>query len=182
MMKDNYPLKWITPQIAIGYAPHNPADIDDITSQGIGAVLNLCAECYDLHEIEAAAGLAVHWLPISDEDAPELGDAQDALIWLDTMLADGKKVLVHCRFGIGRTGTMMVAWLLKQGHTLDDTLEILKHTPARPTSRRQWEFLRALNIDSGSPAVSKQEGLGKNSNRLGNFFRKYLLMQNYQDH
>lgn len=180
-MKDIYPLKWITAQIAIGYAPHSPTDIDAIKAHGIGAVLNLCAECYDLHEIETAAGLAVHWLPISDEEAPEQNDAQDALNWLDAMLADGKTVLVHCRFGIGRTGTMVIAWLLKQGHTLDDALEILKHTPARPTSRRQWDFLRALTIAGGKPAFSKTEGVGKKSNRLGKFFRKYLLMQNYQD-
>ena len=179
MTKDNYPLKWITPQIAIGYAPHNPADIDDITSQGIGAVLNLCAECYDLHEIEAAAGLAVHWLPISDEDAPEIGDAQDALFWLDTMLADGKKVLVHCRFGIGRTGTMMIAWLLKQEYTLEDALDMLEHTPARPSSRRQWDFLKTLSIASGIPAVSKPGLPSKKPSRLGKFFRKYLLMENY---
>lgn len=179
MMKNNYPLKWITPQIAIGYAPHNPADIDDITSQGIGAVLNLCAECYDLHEIEAAAGLAVHWLPISDEDAPELGDAQDALIWLDTMLADGKKVLVHCRFGIGRSGTMMIAWLLKQGYSLEDALDMLDHTPARPSSRRQWDFLKALSIASGMPAVSKPDLPSKKPSRLGKFFQKFLLMGHY---
>ena len=82
-----YPLKWITQQIAIGYAPHSQADIDAVKAGGIAAVLNLCAECYDLHEIEAAAGLEVHWLPVADEDAPELDAAQKALEWLDSMMA-----------------------------------------------------------------------------------------------
>jgi hypothetical protein len=56
------PLKMITPQIAVGYAPHSQSDIDTIKSAGIDAVLNLCAECYDLNEIESAAGFGVHWL------------------------------------------------------------------------------------------------------------------------
>ena len=178
--KQTYPLKWVTPQIAVGPAPRSRADIDAIINRGVEAVLNLCAECYDLHEIEAAAGLWVHWMPISDESAPELGEAQDALDWLDAMTAEGRKVLVHCRFGIGRTGTMVTAWLLRQGHTLDEALDVLDHTPARPSSQRQWDFLRDFSIASGKPPVSKPDGSEKKSNRLGKFFRRYLFMQDYK--
>ena len=61
--ENTYPIRWITQQIAIGYAPHSQADMDSAKAQGIAAVLNLCAECYGLHEIEAAAGFELHWLP-----------------------------------------------------------------------------------------------------------------------
>jgi len=177
---DSYPLKWITPHVAIGHAPHSQADLDSIKTKGVEAVLNLCAECYDLHAIEAAAGLVVHWLPVSDEDAPELSDAQDALNWMDTMLTEDKKVLVHCRFGVGRTGTLMVAWLLKQGYTLDDALEMLRHTPAEPKSRRQWEFLNTYSLQIGKPAVPKPTDLKTRRSRLGKFFRKYIQMRYWE--
>ena len=179
---NTYPLKWVTFEIAVGYAPRAQGDIEAVKQYGVDAVLNLCAECYDLHEIEAAAGLSVHWLPISDEDVPEMDEAQDALDWLDKVTGEGSKVLVHCRFGIGRTGTMVTAWLLQHGHNLDDALDMLSHTPARPVSRKQWDFLQALSIASGKPAVARPKGLGKKSNRLGKFFRKYLYMQDYGSH
>jgi hypothetical protein len=170
--KNHYPLKWITSQLAVGPAPRSQAHIDEIKQKGIDGVLNLCAECYDLHEIEAAAGFFVHWLPIADEDAPEVDAATEALIWLDEMLAQEKKVLVHCRFGIGRTGTMLAAWLLKQGHALEDALKMLGHTPAEPKSERQWDFLSAFSRSLGLSPVTAPADPEKEPSRLGKFFRR----------
>ena len=60
-----YPMRWITPNLAIGYGPRSPSDLKSMQKQGIDAVLNLCAECYDLHEAEERAGFSVYYLNLA---------------------------------------------------------------------------------------------------------------------
>ena len=67
-----YKLTWITDNLAVGHAPMSYADLEVIRKQGIDAIVNLCAEYCDLHEIEEKTGFEVYYLPIPDENAPEL--------------------------------------------------------------------------------------------------------------
>ena len=174
-----YPIKWITSHLAVGYAPHSHADIDAIKANGITSVLNLCAECYDLHEIEIAAGMDVYWLPLHDEDAPPFDAAQKAIAWLDARIKSENKVLVHCRFGIGRTGTMVLAWLMSQGYAPDHAMDLMGHTPSRPNSRRQWDFLESYGKTIGISSITRPVDIKARRSRLGKFFDKYLLMDEW---
>jgi len=110
-----YPATWITDSLAIGYAPMSYAELDAIKAIGIDAIVNLCAEFSDLHDIEKAFGFEVYYLPIWDEDIPEMEDMEKALAWLDEAIYLGKKVLVHCRHGIGRTGTFVTSYMIRKG-------------------------------------------------------------------
>ena len=47
-----YKLYWITSHLATGHAPMSYEDLDQIRSQGISAIINLCDEFCYLHEIE----------------------------------------------------------------------------------------------------------------------------------
>jgi len=47
-----YQLTWITEYLAVGYAPMSHVELESIKEQGIDAIVNLCAEFCDLHEIE----------------------------------------------------------------------------------------------------------------------------------
>jgi hypothetical protein len=66
MTNGKYQMTWITSDLAVGYAPMSYAELDSIRSQGINAIVNLCAEFCDLHEIEEASGFEVYYLPILD--------------------------------------------------------------------------------------------------------------------
>ncbi len=78
-----YELTWITQDLAVGYAPMSYAELESIESQGIDAIVNLCAEFCDLHEIEEKTGFEVYYLPIWDEFAPDMEEIEKALAWLD---------------------------------------------------------------------------------------------------
>ena len=145
MNSQKYPLRWITDEIAIGYAPRSISDLDVVKQYGIRAIINLCAECYDLASIEADAGFDVYALPVIDEEAPSLDELLKCLAHMDTLFASGTKTLIHCRYGIGRTGTLAAAFLLRRGYSLKEALAALSDTPARPQSRSQWELLEALS-------------------------------------
>lgn len=145
----DYQLTWITDHLAIGRAPMSFADLGVIRDQGVDGIINLCGEYCDLHEIESKSDFEVYYLPIPDESTPDMADMEKALDWLDEAIYLGKKILVHCRFGIGRTGTFVTAYLIRKGLGLKLAKKRLKHTPAGPESYRQWRLLKKYNRKSG---------------------------------
>ena len=144
-----YPLTWVTDHLAVGGAPMTYEQLDSLHDQGITAILNLCAEFCDLHDIEAAAGFEVHYLPIPDEKAPDLPALERALAWLDEAVYLGKKVLIHCRHGIGRTGTVLNAYLLRRGLGHKLAARVLSPLRSKPTSFDQWWTIRRYGKASG---------------------------------
>ncbi len=144
-----YQVTWITDDIAAGSAPMSYEDLKGIRKSGIGAIVNLCGEYCDLHEIEAGSGFAVYYLPIPDECAPELAALKEALDWVSVRLAEGDKVLVHCRFGVGRTGTFLLALLMRRGMDFKSASKLLKKGRANPTNHCQWKLLRTYRKQLG---------------------------------
>ena len=137
-----YELTWITDNLAVGYAPTSYEALDSIKAQDINAIVNLCAEFSDLHEIEEGAGFEVYYLPIWDEDIPEMEEMEKALAWLDEAIYLRKKVLVHCRHGIGRTGTFITSYMIRRGLGLKAAKKKLKCSRASPSNYSQWKLLR----------------------------------------
>ncbi len=179
----NYQLNWLTENLATGYAPMSYADLDSIRQQGIDAIVNLCGEYCDLHELEEKSGFEVYYLPIPDESAPDLEDLEMALAWMDEAIHLGKKILVHCRHGIGRTGTFVTSYLLRRGLGLKRAQKELKHTRANPTSYPQWKLLKKYNKKSGvlksrQPTLHPQPKLD-----LSEYFGEYenILQELEQD-
>ncbi len=124
-------------------------ELDSIKDQGIRAIVNLCGEFTDLHEIEEQAGFEVCYLPTPDECAPDLEKMKEALEWLDEALYLKKKVLIHCRHGHGRTGTFISAYFLRRGLALKFTEKRLKGTRANPTNYSQWKLLKKYSKQQG---------------------------------
>lgn len=126
------------------------AELDAIRQQGITAIVNLCGEFCDLHQIEESTGFEVYYLPVADECAPDLAALEKALDWLDAALYLGKKVLIHCRLGHGRTGTFVAAYLLRRGFDVKSAEKTMQGRNAVPATFQQHSFLKKYSKQAGS--------------------------------
>jgi protein-tyrosine phosphatase len=168
-----YLLTWVTKNLAVGHAPMSYEELDSLKEQGISAIVNLCGEFSDLHEIEKDAGFEVFWLPIPDETAPKMEAMEKGLEWLDEATYLGKKVLVHCKHGIGRTGTFVTAYLLRRGFGLKKAGKMMKTTRANPTNFSQWWLLRKFGKKEGQLTLSEPTPENRNSADLSEFYTRY---------
>jgi hypothetical protein len=151
--------------------------LDSLRAAGIGAILNLCGEFCDLHDIECAAGFEVYHMPLADEEAPELAELEKALAWLDEAIYLGKKVLIHCRHGIGRTGTVLNAYLLRRGLGHRLAWFKLRTLRSKPANFSQWWTIRKYGRQSPRLTVREPSLEMHKAVDLSPFFRDYEALQ-----
>lgn len=169
-----YPLTWVTNHLAVGHAPMSYDELRAIRKQGIDGIVNLCGEYCDLHQIQKDFGFEVFYLPVQDNEAPpSLQEVEKALQWLDECIYLGKKILVHCQLGIGRTGTFVTAYLLRRGFTMKLARKKLKQTRAESTSFNQWWFLRKFGKKEGRLTIREPSLEGSRLVDLAPYFEAY---------
>jgi len=99
--------------------------------------------------------------PITDHGTPrDAAHMAEIQAELGAMLADGRRVYVHCRAGIGRTGTVVGCYLIEQGLQASDALARLNELwqtcdrsdtwPSVPETDAQRDFLLAY-VAEGDP-------------------------------
>ena len=90
--------------------------------------------------------------PITDFGVPSPLQMQGILQSIQSALSQGGKVYVHCKGGIGRTGTVAATWLTEQGLDDEQALALLLQKwqamdkrfeePHTPETQAQREFVR----------------------------------------
>jgi len=91
-------------------------------------------------------------VPITDHTVPQSSQVMtDILDAIDAQLAAGRCVYVHCRAGIGRTGTAIACYLIRSGRTPEaalDHLQLLwqscarsRSWPTTPETQEQHDFV-----------------------------------------
>ncbi len=87
-------------------------------------------------------------LPIKDMGVPSIEVAKNFCHQVETLINAGEAVAIHCKAGIGRTGTMLVAQLIWEGETALHALEVARRIEPRwVQSDVQIKFLEEFARD-----------------------------------
>lgn len=111
-----YPrFKWLVPGKIAG-APHPdlfgglPMVSSFLREQGIGGIVTLCEQPLE----PSVESLGFEYLFAETPDFRPPSGLPRILAFMETQVEQGRGVLVHCFAGIGRTGMVLAAWLLRQ--------------------------------------------------------------------
>jgi protein tyrosine phosphatase (PTP) superfamily phosphohydrolase (DUF442 family) len=132
----------ITADLFLG-SQYNLIGLRKLKALGITAIVNM-----RIHSVYAEAqyeGFKYLHIPTIDNTPPVLHDLMRGAQFIDDEIKRGGKVYVHCRQGLGRGPTMVLAYLIKTGLTFDDAFALVKKVRAFINPRPgQVERLREL--------------------------------------
>jgi predicted ATP-grasp superfamily ATP-dependent carboligase len=84
-----------------------------------------------------------YYLPIIEHTAPTISQLKDVCIYMNNEIKKGNKIFIHCSEGISRAATVLLAYFIYNGYSLDDGLLLLKSI--RPFINILPEQMKILN-------------------------------------
>jgi protein-tyrosine phosphatase len=133
-------LSWIQPDLAVGGS--FPGDQASCLAKdhGVGAVIDLRDEACDEQHALQAHGLTFLHLPTPDMTGASQPMLDAAAGFARAARREGRRLLIHCEHGIGRSATAALCVLVDRGLSPLDALRLAKARRALISpSRSQYE-------------------------------------------
>lgn len=120
---------WIEDEVlAASACPASERDVRSLHARGIRAIITLTER--PLAVVASISptlldelNLKTLHVPIDDFGAPTNEQVAEVVGFIDAMQAAGLPTLLHCKAGQGRTGTLLHAYYLSKGWSLQETME-----------------------------------------------------------
>jgi hypothetical protein len=124
-------------------------ELPELHSAGIRAVVSLLNIPSDQVVFESA-GFSFLCLPVPDGGAPTLEQANEFVQFVEHQRQAQRPVAVHCEAGLGRTGTMLAAYLISQGDNAETAIRRVREVErVAIETTRQIRFLEEFARQHG---------------------------------
>jgi len=149
-------LSWITETLAIGgsFAPNQTEAL--ARDHRIAAVVDVRGEACDDETLLARHGIELLHLPTIDFEPITPRLLQRGIAFVTAHVTEGRRVLVHCAQGIGRSALLGLCVLVECGHAPISALTLAKARRSQISpSRAQYEawaqWLTSRRAERGAP-------------------------------
>ena len=143
------PIQKIEPQLYLA-CRLSGSDVAALKEEGVDAILDVTAEFDGLDWSAYQYDCAYLNIPVLDHTSPTPEQLTTAINWIQQQTSAGKKVVVHCALGRGRSVLTVAAWLLAKDQTLSVMDAMNQIQSVRETARLNKKQLAALkSVKSG---------------------------------
>jgi predicted protein tyrosine phosphatase len=114
----------------------------------ITRILNLAEECHPI-EKENLKTMWIKWRDHSDQ--PICDDLCRALVFIHQSISDGQPILVHCKKGVSRSATVVIAYIMCYHYYLLEKMSDVNsretHTNSELMFRRAFDYVKSKRIE-----------------------------------
>lgn len=157
-LPDRLNMSWVTDHVAVGGRVH-PEDIKRLAAVGVGAVVDTRAEHQDDPDAMLAADIVLLCLPTPDTHPLTVEQLIEGATWANEQITAGRRVLIHCEHGVGRSVLLTAAALVQRGMGAHEAVNLIQRrrwqaAPNHRQMRRLMEFERAIRGQRPPSAAS----------------------------
>jgi photoactive yellow protein len=145
-------IQWVLPGLLAGMSRPGlvrdlAEDLAALRRMGLSTVVTLEEQAHNAQALRDAGFFQIHF-PIEDMRAPRREEALRLAERICQLLEQGIGVVVHCKGGQGRTGTILGLCLMLRGHSYHQAVELLRQLqPRYIETEEQLAFLERIELE-----------------------------------